>query len=151
MKIIIVSDNHGDKETLELIKYKHFDADYYFHLGDSQMNVKELSPFVSVLGNNDYDYNLPYEKVIDIGSNSFFLVHGHTYGCDIKQLVKQAKKLGCNFVLFGHTHEYMYDIQEGIHIINPGSCSNNRYGKYPSYVVLTIDGNSVDINRVDIK
>lgn len=151
MKIVVVSDNHGNEEVLKEIEYKHYNADYYFHLGDSQMGIESLRPFVSVMGNNDYDFNLPSERVIDVGKYSFYLTHGHAYGCDLKMLYKQAKILKCDFVLFGHTHEYLDTTIGNIRILNPGSCSNNRFGKYPSYIVIEINNNEIVVNKYEIK
>ena len=54
MKILLVSDSHGDDESLRKIANKHNNCDYYIHLGDSQSSPDLIRPFVSVRGNCDY-------------------------------------------------------------------------------------------------
>ena len=51
MKIVVISDNHGDKDVIERIVNIHKDADLYLHCGDSQMFDHEIYPFISVKGN----------------------------------------------------------------------------------------------------
>lgn len=36
LKIVVISDTHGDKGIIQKIALQEYDADYYFHLGDSE-------------------------------------------------------------------------------------------------------------------
>ena len=139
MKIVVCADNHGSKKVINHILNKHQNADYYFHLGDSELTVNELKPFTSVKGNNDYDYNLPIDKIVDTKKHSFYLTHSHYYSSNIDLLIKATKQNDCDVCLFGHTHEFYDQTIEGIRLINPGSCRNNRGNYKPSYVILNID------------
>ena len=77
MKIVVCSDNHYNFDVLDKILADNPDADYYWHLGDSEANEeKDIYPFVSVRGNNDY-LNLPVFKIFEVGGHRFFLTHGH--------------------------------------------------------------------------
>lgn len=151
MKIVVVSDNHGNYSVLKEILDAHQDADYYFHLGDSEMEIDEIKPFCGVRGNVDFDYNFPFDKVIDVGEHSFYLTHGNAYSSDVNLLSKAAKNLSCDFVLFGHTHSFYNQTIDGIRVINPGSCSRPKDGTKPSYAIITINDNQIDVKRVDIE
>ena len=146
MKIVVCADNHGSIKALKTILNRHQDADYYFHLGDSELTVDELRPFTSIRGNNDYDYNLPIDRIVDTRCHSFYLTHSHLYSSNIDLLKKAGKMNDCDVVLFGHTHEFYDQTIDGIRLINPGSCRNNRGGYKPSYLVLNIDDNSGHID-----
>lgn len=141
MKIIACSDNHNNLDVIEDILNKHQDADYYFHLGDSEFESFLLKPFASVMGNNDIDYDLPNERIIDTGIIRIYLTHGHTYSCDLDLMSKVAKTNNCQLVLFGHSHEYLDTTYNGIRFINPGSCKFNRINGDKTYVVINVDKN----------
>ena len=53
-EIVVVSDTHYNNEPLKEIVNRFPSALAYLHLGDSQVSEKELFPFISVKGNNDY-------------------------------------------------------------------------------------------------
>lgn len=148
MKIVVCADNHGSRKAIETILNRHQDADYYFHLGDSELYQDELKPFVSVKGNNDFDFNLPTDRIIDTKHHSFYLTHSHFFSSNMDLLINAAKLNDCDVVLFGHTHEYYEQTIKGVKLINPGSCRNNRGGYKPSYVILNIDDNNGKIETV---
>ena len=65
MQIVLCSDNHGDRKSLDIILARHPKADFYLHCGDSEFTQSMLRPFASVRGNNDYDYSFPKERVVN--------------------------------------------------------------------------------------
>lgn len=151
MKIVVVSDSHGRDDVLKDILLKNHDADYYFHLGDSEAEINDIKPFASVRGNMDYDYNLPLERVIDLKNHSLYLTHGQMYGGNEDLIAKTAKSLGCDIAFFGHTHRFLDRIIDGVRVINPGSCRNPKDGSKPSYAVVTInDSKVIEVKRVNL-
>ena len=54
MKIIVVSDSHGNYSLLNEIYLKHFDASIFYHLGDSQLPEYMLHSYCGVKGNCDF-------------------------------------------------------------------------------------------------
>ena len=147
MKIVVASDNHGNKEVLNKILNENPDADYYFHLGDSELELNELNPFLCVKGNIDNEYSLPIEKVIDTKECSIYLTHGHAYSSDLRLISKAAKMNDCKLALYGHTHIYLDKVFDGIRIINPGSCSRSK-DDGNSYVVILINDGNITVNRI---
>ena len=151
IKIVAVSDNHGDLDGIKQILNDNPNADYYFHLGDNCQDSSLIKPFCSIRGNNDYDINLPDYRVIDIGENNkVFLIHGHQFSFNMNGLVKEAKNRGCNIIIFGHTHLFHNSIIDGVHIINPGSCFYNRDMSPCCYAKITINNNDISVERVNL-
>lgn len=149
MKIVVVSDNHYDLKVLKKIINDNYDADYFLHLGDSELYESELSPFVSVLGNVDFDGNLPLFRVIDIGKFKIYMCHGHLFDGNPVNVAKEAKINNCSLALFGHTHRYFKQYIDDILVVNPGSCSRGKDG-CNSYAIITLDNDEIIINRIII-
>ena len=55
---------------------------------------------------------------------------------------KTARQNGCDIALYGHTHIANILYEDGIYIVNPGSCSQSRNGK-ESYAVIDIEPNGI--------
>ena len=73
MRIIVLSDTHGNPKVLETILARHADADACIHLGDGEGDVKLFlschpeweSKFYAVRGNCDFNSSLPISRTID--------------------------------------------------------------------------------------
>lgn len=133
MKIIIISDIHGNRKNLDYV-LQNYDADYYYDCGDSELLKYQLKEFDSVLGNCDYDYYPDY-RIVKINEHlSIFITHGHLYS--LEEMIFLAKQKGCNVIAHGHSHIMKHEIIDGIHIINPGSLSKPRNSKFKSFCVI---------------
>lgn len=152
--IILCSDNHGDRASLEYIRSKHPDADLFVHLGDSEMSEDEMKDFICVKGNHDYYPNgtIPDHKIIETAGHRIYLCHGHMdmliyYHFDV--MARYAKKQNCDIVFFGHMHICQDISEEGVRLLNPGSLaySRNRSGK--SYMIVSLTPDTIDAQRVD--
>jgi len=141
LKIVIVSDSHNNFDVLNNIVKDNSDADYYYHLGDSEADdPRDIEPFVSVRGNNDYGDIFPTSREFKLGERSFYMEHGHHifYG-DYHSVLAKAHEKGVNTILFGHTHRYLCIEVDGVLILNPGSCYYNRDYTAPSYAVMYLE------------
>ncbi len=151
MKIVVVSDNHGDIESLENIKAVHSDANFLFHCGDSGVALHHLDGFIAVKGNNDYHLNLSKEMIVEVEGIKFLIVHGDQlisfFGK--QKLIDRAKELECQVICFGHTHIYEEIYIDECIALNPGSLSHNRDGSKPSYAIILIEHGNINIFRQD--
>ena len=152
MKVVLVSDNHGDLSSLSKILNRHQDADYYLHCGDCELDLNNLKPFAPVKGNNDYRYDFPEFKVVEIAGHRIFITHGHRYIVlnSLYGLVAKAKELVCDVVFFGHTHIYYDGEIDGVRLINPGSTLVNRDSSKPSYAIIEFDGSKIFAKRCEV-
>ena len=136
MKIVVVSDNHGRTEPLEQILELHRDADVFIHCGDSELPPQFLQGYVCVRGNNDFYYEYPEMKILELENHRMMIVHGHhhLYMGQLDMLVSKARRQGCDFVFYGHTH--IFSSQQ----FCTTSCA------YASYVAETENTNIHDKN-----
>lgn len=151
IKILLCSDNHGDYDSISKILNANPNCDYYFHCGDALIDKDKMSPFLVVRGNNDYFYDYDPYRIIDIRSHKILLIHGTNYTYNLDSLADLAKQKMADTVFFGHTHQYLDTLINGIRLINPGSCYYNRDFTPASYARIYIDDDDmINAFRVDI-
>lgn len=142
MKLVIMSDTHGDEEIIERVKSYHPDADKMIHCGDSELphSHSAMQGMERVKGNCDGDSNYLEEILFQVNGECVYVTHGHLY--DVKsspmKLVYRAKELGATIVCFGHSHILGAEYIDGIFFINPGSLKKPRQIQEKSFVTLTI-------------
>ena len=136
MKIVIVSDTHQSIDFIKELSNIHYDADYYLHLGDSELSPEEISPFASVKGNMDF-YPYPRERVLSINNKKLLLLHGN----DSSKINEQYMiDNDIDIILFGHLHQAkIIKLKNNRYIINPGSYSRPRDGSNGTYCIINID------------
>lgn len=156
MKIIVVSDTHGNMHRLKDVVENNKDADLFLHLGDGAeefFEVKKLYPdlFMDIVrGNGDLGYDhVPNYKMFDVCSHKIFASHGYMHNVkdSIDNYVEFARGKGADIILYGHTHKRFTKNQDSLYIMNPGSLSYPR-SQGPSYGILNI-GNDITIEIVE--
>ncbi len=153
-----MSDSHGNMGQIEKIIKCNPDADMFIHLGDGEREVSSVHikypnlDFRSVRGNCDWSRESPEFLVVEAGKARIFCVHGHRYYVrdGVGTLCATAWDNGCNAALFGHTHERYIGNEEGIDIMNPGSCSCPRDGNKPSYGIIDVTDAGIFLNIFDV-
>lgn len=150
MKILILSDSHGENRRIRRAINLHPDAKLVLFLGDGARGACEifstLPPSVAavaVRGNCDWPFSdgLNDEEILDLEGHRILCCHGHKYGVKggLGGLVASAKRQGADIALFGHTHErceeYLSDY--GLWLFNPGALSAPARGE-PSFGLLTL-------------
>ena len=135
MKILVLSDSHSAlsfmRRCIRAVK-----PDAVIHLGDHYDDgqaMAEENPhiiFHQVPGNCDR-YRCPPGAVetrcYPVGGVRLFMTHGHRHGVKmgIGALLADARKMGAQAVLYGHTHQkYCNQEPDGLWILNPGSCGS---------------------------
>lgn len=143
MKLIVMSDSHSDLETIQAIRNRETDADAYFHCGDSELAIDAdiLQGMEIVQGNCDWNAAFPESVVAEVDTQKVLMVHGHQHGVkqSLIQLKYAAEQVSANIVLFGHSHLYGADLQEGVLYVNPGSTLLPRGGRVATYAVIEQD------------
>lgn len=146
MRIIVVSDSHGNFQALERVFERNRSADLFIHLGDGERELDEIVrryPMLDirhVAGNCDPVSLSPPVTVFGAGEYRVLATHGHRYGVKfgVEMLKSIALKNEAKIALFGHTHARFQSYEDGIHLLNPGSVSAPRDGKCPSYGFVDI-------------
>lgn len=167
MKILVVSDNHGELEPLRTIIHQgHYD--YLFHAGDYCCEVQQLKKLhpncYFCLGNNDlsadqaalnftnsYFDQSEHILVVELNNVRIGLIHGHYqlgwYGMQKHVFEKLVDCYQLDLLIFGHTHQQVvWTYHDGL-ILNPGSINyprsqTNYYQKlnyWQNYAEVIID------------
>ncbi len=141
MKVVIVSDTHGDTSRLEKVFLREQDADIYLHAGDIEASEEAIAPFVGVRGNCDGFYpSHPFSRQIKTPYGLLRIEH--------RPIVSDAMLIslyndGVRIFVHGHTHIKEERISHGILILCPGSLDYPRDEGDGSYLVLDIEESGV--------
>lgn len=142
MKVLIVSDNHRDVNSLEeLMDIYQNEIDLWLHCGDSELDATHpvWKTFKTVSGNMDFHSDFPSYRVEKCEDETFLVVHGHNHRIrtTFDLLADLAIENDANIVFYGHTHIAKVDKHREIYFINPGSIvqprSALRIGTYAIY------------------
>lgn len=154
LKILVVSDSHGNTELLHSVVSKNRSCDLVVHLGDNTADGTEVMKdfptvaFLTVSGNCDmfsFSGTANTEGTFTAEERRIFYTHGHKYNVNfgIDYLVAQAKMQKADIALYGHTHVNFAEEKSGVLVINPGSISLPRDSSGGTYCVMEIDGSNV--------
>lgn len=150
MKVLIVSDTHGDTVMLNKVKSIHKDVDIIMHAGDSELPKFLTDDMLMVRGNCDY-FEYPLTKDIEIQGYKIHMEHGHKVRIPDSLFVENNDY---DIVIFGHTHcAKAKKIVNGKYFFNPGSLVRPRDSDKGSYIILNLekDNFSFEIHRISIE
>ncbi len=112
MRVLVMSDSHGDVFNASLAVEQQPQAKYVFHLGDGEHDIDNLiavykrKEFIRVRGNCDFLSDLNADVLVEIEGKRIFATHG--YAQYVKQgltsLYFAAREKNADIALFGHTH-----------------------------------------------
>ena len=139
-KIVVFSDSHSyplPQSFLNVVA----EADMTVFCGDGLSSLSDLmlnKNFYAVKGNCDF-VAFDEELTLEVEGVKIFITHGHKYSVksSLLNLEYKAKEIGADLVLFGHTHEPLEIVSDGITLINSGSMSKNVFGERTyCYIVI---------------
>ncbi|SJZ68419.1 YfcE family phosphodiesterase [Selenihalanaerobacter shriftii] len=144
MKILCVSDTHGQVSELERIIPIEDNIDFLLHAGDHITDVESIEKdnfnIVKVKGNRDRGCEGNLDELIYIEDKKILLTHGHRYRAKygLSNLAYKAVELEADIVVFGHTHKSLQVQEDDILYLNPGSLTYPRDGQ-ASYGIIEIN------------
>lgn len=146
MRILVVSDTHGDLNTLIKAVNMQPKAEIIVHCGDGEEQVDYLKAtykdkfIVAVKGNCDWCSSLNAVETLNVMGKKIFVTHGHLYNAKrgYYQIICAAREAKADVLLFGHTHMPMTSYEDGLYMMNPGSC--HGYMASCGYVDITENG-----------
>ena len=146
--ITVLSDSHGFNENVKKLKGDFYSSDYIVHLGDGESDMRPYynefgDKLYGVTGNCDSLLGGIKQVILDVESVKFLCVHGHYHGVktSLLSLSDYAKKLGCDAVLYGHTHVPKISFLNEVLLLNPGTLS--IYGEKLTYMQVKVDGKDI--------
>ena len=161
MKIIVLSDTHGDYRALHKTVLLHQDADMFIHLGDGEKELYQLftyepwteQKFHCLKGNCDYRQDVKVYRTLTLDlpyGHKIFAAHGDNFQVKFStaRIAYEARENQADIVLYGHTHVSDCRYEDGLYILNPGSLSIPRDGKRPSYALIDVSEKGILPNIV---
>lgn len=158
MRILVVSDTHGDLHSLMRAINAQRTAEVIIHCGDGEEQLQYMKDtirdkmVVGVRGNCDWGSMLPGIETLRVCGKTIFVTHGHLYNAKMTmdRLEYAARETNADILLFGHTHQALTDYHDGLYIMNPGSCRG--YDASYGYIDITEKGDIVtNIVRLNTK
>lgn len=168
-RLLVLSDSHGNTKIVRAIVGAFgADCDALCFCGDgardmlsvlasfSKAEKNALVPPVGALarGNGDAEsymvqsrdgqipYHVPKLQEFTVAGRRILLTHGHQhdvyYGTEA--FFHAAKRERADVALFGHTHIPSAAHEDGILLLNPGSCARPRRSSPASFAVVTVGG-----------
>lgn len=155
MRILVMSDSHGEPAAVRRVLTEQPQAEAVIFCGDGVKDfwgVKESFPgkaFYMVRGNCDWGSQLELTGTITLEGVKFFYTHGHMYSVKATdyQVISAARDSKAHVLLFGHTHIPRSDYEDGLHILNPGSCS----GYKATYGIVDVTKSGIVTNIISVK
>lgn len=157
MRILVVSDSHGNGQRVQQAILAQPKAEIVIHLGDGEEEMGYTKPsfpertFLQVRGNCDWGSQLPTSgeytvSCPELGDVKIFYTHGHLYSVKsgLYNAVCAARERKAKVLLYGHTHRAYTDYEDGLYIMNPGSLNSWE----PSYGTLDVTPQGIVTNIV---
>lgn len=155
MKVLVMSDTHGNTNGAFIAHTYSEPVDAVIHLGDGSADADLLRealdvPVINVAGNCDQGSSAPRELVWECNGKRLLLTHGDAYRVKsgLASLCQRAQEVGVDAVLFGHTHQGLAGDKSGLLLVNPGALSGAA--PHRSYAVLTITEEGITAVHYDI-
>ncbi len=160
MKILVISDTHGELDNVQKIvdKFKGKDIDMVIHLGDDSPDAEPLKqlgkPLYVVPGVYEPHYKDPETKrriIIDVEGLKILLSHTETkHQNDPPEEVdplEQLKTTNINMLFHGHTHIPKIVVDGKKIILNPGHLKkSDKKGYPPTYAIVDINSSRIKIS-----
>lgn len=157
---LVCSDIHGDRYHFDKMVKSLPSADGIICAGDISCGPDEIRkqagkiPVYLVQGNCDRwrAPDLPETISFRAQGHRIMVTHGHLFAVpSTGTLKKEAKRRGCDIVIFGHIHRYFRKEEDGILYLNPGAVCGCRNTGRPSWMIMELsDDGSVHVDYIEI-
>lgn len=137
MRILVISDSHGNNAFLEMILKREKRSDMIIHLGDGaddlMMFLEHTANKAIYLTKGNCDpaaYGYAEKHIISAEGKKLLACHGHRFNVKmgLDALYFEGLKENADVCLYGHTHVANIEYSNGILLFNPGAVKNGSYG-----------------------
>ena len=151
VRIAVLSDSHG---SLPRSVFPHLQGcSCILHAGDivRESDLDELALYGSLYAvRGNCDRWVP--RLQDLAGVLRFMIGGVSF-CMTHDPMDVPRDLGgVDVFVYGHTHQYRAETEDGVLWLNPGSCGRPRYGGEPTMAVLAVkDGKILTVTRIGLR
>ena len=152
MKIGVLSDTHMPEKANALplkLCAELKKCDMVIHVGDMvtmevPQALEKLCPnFKAVCGNMDPGQirnKFPEKEIIEVGKFRLGVKHGLGPPDKLKAMLKETfKNDKVDMIIFGHSHNPLSEVEDGIIFFNPGSPTDDIFAPYKSFGIIEIN------------
>lgn len=148
IRIAVLSDSHGLLRRSVVAELE--DCTHILHAGDivKETDLDELRLYgnlYAVRGNNDYLSGVRDLRGIlrfEIGGKTFVMVH------DRRDVPRDLS--GVDAVVFGHSHRWTEETENGRLWLNPGACGHSRFGGELSMARIILRDGEMTVQKIVI-
>lgn len=135
MRILAISDSHGDSYAIRQAVIQQPQAKMLFYLGDGLYDLDILGSLADKLyihkvkGNCDFG-SIEREFIVDeVEGVRIYCTHGYRENVKMTKSVlrQRAADNKAHIALYGHTHIPDTTYDDGIWLVNPGSIREDNY------------------------
>ncbi len=159
MKIGVVADTHDLPLPAQMLK-EFKGVDLIVHAGDfcsldvveDLRRIKEVAGVYGNMDGSDIRRVFPRSQVLKLGGRAVGVFHGEGAPQSILQKV-QAEFSGkrVDAVIFGHSHQPLNEVIDGVLYFNPGSPNDTVRAPYRSYGILELTDKGIKGSIVKIR
>jgi putative phosphoesterase len=105
-------------------------------------SLKKLAPVRAVVGNMDHHdvvKLLPKKDLIKINNFKIGLIHGYGAPEGLEQRIRKEFQEKPDVIVFGHSHQPVNEVKDGILFFNPGSPTDKVFSTSNSYGIIEIN------------
>ena len=147
----VISDTHGLLRPQAVAAMRG--ADLIIHAGDVGnpdivKALADIAPTFAVRGNVDtaaWAADLPMTELVDVGARQFFVLH------QIAELDFDPAAAGFAAVVFGHSHQPLIEMRQGVLFLNPGSAGPRRFNLPIALARVVVSGASMRPEIVELQ
>jgi putative phosphoesterase len=146
----IISDTHGLLRAEAIAALRG--SQLIVHAGDIGKQevldqLRALAPTSAVRGNVDtqgWAATLPTTDAVEVGELRLWLLH------DISELDLDPVAAGFAAVIFGHSHQPLIEMRDGVLFLNPGSAGPRRFRLPVTVARLVVAGRTIRPQIVEL-
>ena len=146
----VISDTHGLLRAEAIAALRG--SQLIVHAGDIGKQevldqLRALAPTSAVRGNVDtqgWAARLPTTEAVEVGELRLWLLH------DISELDLDPVAAGFAAVIFGHSHQPLIEMRDGVLFLNPGSAGPRRFRLPVTVARLVVAGRTIRPQIVEL-
>lgn len=162
LRLLVVSDTHGDIRNLEVLRPLLGQIDWLLHAGDHLQDAAPMAASLgvaadrvrAVIGNCDFPLREPVRELLELDGVRILLVHGHLHGVKSRydRILYGAREAAARVVVFGHSHMPLLQDEAGVLLLNPGSLSQPRLATdRPSCAIIEIERGQISARHLFVR
>lgn len=153
MKVLVISDVHGNKRRLKDVLSEVDAPDYVLSLGDQELKQSFLQSrdIIAIKGNAAFDSGSGFEQTVKINGWRIYMTHGHKLRVQnsYDRLYYRMLEEEADIAMHGHTHQMAFMEVSGKFIVNPGSLNQSRDNNPESFLIMDMQEDHVALTWYD--